>query len=96
MTPVSSSSPILLLSKNLSDPIKNALGAGQSISRLLPPLVPSIRSRFRQMIADELFISAEAAAGSNTVKYIDPEPPVARCYIGPDVNEDLPTNGRNN
>ncbi len=95
MTPVSSSSPNLLISKNLSDTVKKSLGAGQSISRLLPPLVPSTRIRFRQMTADELFISAESAAGSNTVKYTDPEPPVARCYIGPDVNEDLPTNGRN-
>ena len=95
MTPVSSSSAILLISKNSSDTVKKALGAGQIISRLLPPLVPSTRIRFRQMTADELFISAEAAARGYTVENTDPEPLVALRYFGPDVHEDLPMNGRN-
>ena len=95
MTPVSSSSAILLISKNPSDTVKKSLGAGQSISRLLAPLVPFTRIRFGQMIPDDLLISSEAAAGGNTVEHADPEPPVARRYIGPDVHENLPTNGRN-
>jgi hypothetical protein len=91
MTPVSSSSAILI-SKNPSDTVKKSLGAGQSISRLL---VPFTRIRFGQMIPDDLLITSEAAAGGNTVEHADPEPLVARRYIGPDVHENLSTNGRN-
>ena len=61
MTPVSSSPVIFLISKNPSDTVKKSLGTRQSISRLLAPLVPFIRIRFRQMIADDLLISSEAA-----------------------------------
>jgi hypothetical protein len=95
MTTASSSLAILLEPKNRSDTVNKALGAGRSISRLLATLVPSIRIHFRQMIADKLFISAEAAAGGYRVEHTNPEPPLALCYIGQDVHKDLPTNGRN-
>ena len=95
MTTASSSLAILLKSKNRSDTVNKALGAGQSISPPSPTLVPSTRIRFRRMIADKLFISAEAAAGGYRVEHTNPEPPVALCYIGQDVHKDLPTNGRN-
>ena len=95
MTPVSSSPTIFLISKNPSDTVKKSLGTGQSISRLLAPLVPFTRIRFGQMIPDDLLISSEAAVGGNTVEHTDPELPVARRYIGPDIHENLPTNRRN-
>jgi hypothetical protein len=51
--------------------------------------------RFGQMTADELFISAEAAAAGYTVENTGPGPLVALRYFGPDVHTDLPVNGRN-
>ena len=95
MTAESSSLAILLQSKDVSDTVKKALGAGQIISRLSPTLVPSTRIRFRKMTADELVISAEAAAGGCAFENTNPEPLVALRYFGPDVHEDLPMNGRN-
>jgi hypothetical protein len=50
--------------------------------------------RFGQMTADELFISAEAAAAGYTVENTGPGPLVALRYFGPDVHPDLPTHGR--
>jgi hypothetical protein len=47
------------------------------------------------MTADELVISAEAAASGYPVENTDPEPLVALRYFVPDVHEDLPMNGRN-
>ena len=95
MTAESSSLAILLQSKDVSDTVKKALGAGQIISRLSPTLVPSTRIRFRKMTADELVISAEAAAVGCAFENTNPEPLVALRYFGPDVHEDLPMNGRN-
>ena len=95
MTAVSSSLAILLQSKDASDTVKKALGAGQIISRRSPTLVPSTRIRFRKMTADELVISAEAAASGYPVENTGPEPLVALRYFVPDVHEDLPMNGRN-
>jgi hypothetical protein len=51
--------------------------------------------RFGQMTADELFISAEAAAAGYTVENTGPGPLVALRYFGPDVHTDLPVTGRN-
>jgi hypothetical protein len=50
--------------------------------------------RFGQMTADELFISAQAAAAGYVVKNTGPGPLVALRYFGPDVHSDLPLNGR--
>ena len=95
MTAESSSLAILLQSKDVSDTVKKSLGAGQIISRRSPTLVPSARIRFRKMTADELVISAEAAAVGCAFENTNPEPLVALRYFGPDVHEDLPMNGRN-
>jgi hypothetical protein len=46
------------------------------------------------MTADELFISADAAAAGYTVENTGPGPLVSLRYFGPDVHPDLPTNGR--
>jgi len=50
--------------------------------------------RFGQMTADELFISAEAAAAGYVVENTGPGPLVALRYFGPDVHDDLPMNGK--
>ena len=50
--------------------------------------------RFGQMTADELFISAEAAAAGYVVENTGPGPLVSLRYFGPDVHGDLPGNGR--
>jgi hypothetical protein len=50
--------------------------------------------RFGQMTADELFISADAAAAGYTVKNTGPGPLVSLRYFGPDVHSDLPMHGR--
>jgi hypothetical protein len=44
--------------------------------------------------ADELFISADAAAAGYVVENTGPGPLVSLRYFGPDVHPDLPTNGR--
>jgi hypothetical protein len=49
--------------------------------------------RFGQMTADELFISADAAAAGYVVENTGPGPLVSLRYFGPDVHADLPTNG---
>jgi hypothetical protein len=46
------------------------------------------------MTTDELFISAEAAEAGFVVENTGPGPLVALRYFGPDVHDDLPTNGR--
>jgi hypothetical protein len=50
--------------------------------------------RFGQMTADELFISADAAAAGYVVENTGPGPLVALRYFGPDVHDDLPTHGK--
>jgi len=50
--------------------------------------------RFGQMTADELFISADAAAAGYEVVNTGPGPLVALRYFGPDVHADLPASGR--
>ena len=50
--------------------------------------------RFGQMTADELFISADAAAAGYVVENTGPGPLVALRYFGPDVHDDLPLHGR--
>jgi len=50
--------------------------------------------RFGQMTADELFISADAAAAGYVVENTGPGPFVALRYFGPDVHDDLPLHGR--
>jgi hypothetical protein len=50
--------------------------------------------RFGQMTADELFISADAAAAGYVVENTGPGPLVALRYFGPDVHTDLPRHGR--
>jgi len=51
--------------------------------------------RFGEMTADELFISADAAAAGYTVENTGPGPLVALRYFGPDVHPDLPKHGKN-
>ena len=50
--------------------------------------------RFGQMTADELFISATAAADGYEVVNTGPGPLVSLRYFGPDVHADLPKHGR--
>jgi hypothetical protein len=52
--------------------------------------------RFGQMTADELFISADAAAAGYVVENTGPGPLVSLRYFGPDVHADLPRHGRKN
>ncbi|MFZ4734076.1 MAG: hypothetical protein ACOYK7_16180, partial [Pirellulales bacterium] len=50
--------------------------------------------RFGQMTADELFISASAAAEGYEVVNTGPGPLVSLRYFGPDVHADCPKTGR--
>jgi hypothetical protein len=50
--------------------------------------------RFGEMTADELFISADAAAEGYVVENTGPGPLVSLRYFGPDVHPDLPKHGK--
>ena len=50
--------------------------------------------RFGEMTADEVFITAEAAAAGFVVENTGTEPLVGLRYFGPDVHDDLPGHGR--